>query len=75
MTLFLISLDEVERVKKLNGIKSTVELAEKTNVSRATWSRILKTREPKDSALQALARLGARPSKVLIAENLAELIA
>lgn len=75
MTHFLISLDEVERVKKLNGIRSTVELAEKTNVSRATWSRILKTREPKDSALQALARLGARPNKVLIAENIADLVA
>lgn len=70
MTQFLISLDEVERVKRMNGITSTVELAEKTRVGRATWTRALSSRKPNDTVLQALASLGARSSHVLIADDL-----
>lgn len=75
MSQFLISLDEVERVKRINRIGSTVELAERTQVSRATWSRTLKSREPTPAILSALARLGARASHVLVAENLADIAA
>ena len=42
MTQFLISLDEVERVKRANRIGSTVELAQRTGLSRSTWGRALK---------------------------------
>lgn len=69
MNQFLISLDEVERVKRLHDIRSTVELAEKTGIGRATWSRVLKTRQPTPTILQALAQLGARASRVLISED------
>lgn len=68
MNQFLISLDEVEWVKRNNGIRSTVELASRTKVSRATWTRALSERKPTEVVLQALAKLGARPNKVLISE-------
>lgn len=75
MAQFLISLDEVERVKKLNRIGSTVELAQRTNVSRSTWGRALSTRAPKPDVLQALAALGARPDRILVADDLEALTA
>lgn len=69
MTQFLISLDELERVKKVHHIDSTVELSERTGVSRSTWGRVLKTRRPTGDVIQALATLGANPSRILIAED------
>lgn len=72
MTQFLISLDEVERVKRMHGIDSTVGLANRTDVSRSTWSRALRTRRPTPDVLDALAQLGARASHILIADSLAE---
>lgn len=75
MAQFLISLDEVERVKRLNRIGSTVELAQRTNVSRSTWGRALSARTPKPDVLQALAALGARPDRILVADDLEALTA
>jgi len=75
MAQFLISLDEVERVKKLNRIGSTVELAQRTNVSRSTWGRALSARTPKPDVLQALAALDARPDRILVADDLEALTA
>ena len=72
MAQFLISLDEVERVKRLNGMRYTSELAERTNVSRSTWTRVLSSRKPSPDVLNALAGLGARPSRILIADDLRE---
>lgn len=69
MTTFLISLDEVERTKRMNGIGSTVELAQVSGVSRNTWSTALKGRKPTPQILDALARLGARPDRILIADE------
>lgn len=66
MTQFLISLDEVERVKRANRIQSTVELAQRTGLSRSTWSRALKSRKPQPDVLNALAVLGARAGYVLV---------
>lgn len=73
MNHFLISLDEVERVKRLNNIPSTVELAKRTGIARSTWSRALSTRKPTPDVLDALAKLGAKASRVLISEDMAEL--
>ena len=70
MTQFLISLDEVERVKRMHHIASTKELAERTNLARSTWTRALSTRKPTPDVLDALANLGARPSRVLISEDM-----
>lgn len=69
MTRFLISLDEVERVKRAHGIASTVELAERTSLSRNTWSKALRERKPTPQVLEALAALGARPTRVLTTED------
>lgn len=70
MTRFLISLDEIERTKRLNGIGSNVELARATGVSRNTWTTALKERKPTTQVLDALARLGARPDRILIVDEL-----
>ena len=67
--MYLLSLDEVDWVKRMNHISSTSGLAEKTNVSRKTWTKALSTREPSALVLQALANLGARPEKILVLEQ------
>lgn len=67
MTTFLISLDELERVKRVNRLETAVDLAAFTKVSRNTWNKALKTRKPTPQILDALAFMGARPDRVLIA--------
>lgn len=69
MTIFLISLDEVERVKRAHGITNNVELAARTHVSRNTWTKALRERKPTPQVLEALAGLGARASHILIADT------
>lgn len=69
MTSFLLSLDELERVKRAHGIRTNVELAEVSGVSRRTWTTALRDQKPTPQVLEALARLGARPSHVLIANG------
>lgn len=69
MTQFLISLDEFERVKKTNRIESLVALADRTGLSRSTWTRVVRTRKPTNEVLQALAELGANPARILIADE------
>lgn len=69
-TQFLISLDEVDRVKRIHGWRSTVDLARNTSVSRTTWTNALKTRRPTPDVLNALAALGARPERVLVLDDL-----
>lgn len=66
MTMFLLSLDEIDRVKRLNQIHSTVDLANRTHVSRNTWASALRTRRPTPAVLDALADLGARPNRILV---------
>ena len=67
--MFILSLDEIDRVKRANGIDSLVELERVTGVTRKTWQVAIKTREPKPAVLQALAGLGARPSKILLIDD------
>lgn len=69
MAQFLISLDELDRVKRANHIESIVQLADRTDLSRSTWSRMISTRKPTGDVLDALAKLGARPSKILVLED------
>ena len=69
MSKFLISLDELDRVKRLNGLHTIRDLEERTGVSRNTWGRAIKERKPSEAVLQALASLGARPGHILILEN------
>ena len=66
MAQFLLSLDEIERVKAVNGISSTSGIAECTGMSRATWTRAMKSRRPTPDILDALAKLGADPHRILV---------
>ncbi|MBT2268812.1 XRE family transcriptional regulator [Rhodococcus erythropolis] len=67
--MFLLSLDEIERVKRANGICTLLELERRTGMTRKSWSTAIKTRRPTPQILDALSTLGAKPSKVLIADE------
>lgn len=71
--MFVISLDELERVKRLHGLANATEIAERTHISRNTWNKAIKTRRPTPRVLNALAALGARPDRILVLDALAEL--
>lgn len=70
---FLISLDELDRVKRANGLQTIIDLSEATAISRPTWTRAIKTRRPTPDILNALAELGARPNKVLVLGSLQDI--
>ncbi|MDI9914405.1 XRE family transcriptional regulator [Rhodococcus sp. IEGM 1379] len=67
--MFLLSLDEVERVKRAHRISSVTRLAEVTALTRKTWYTALRDRRPTPQILDALARLGARPDRILISDE------
>lgn len=67
MTEFLLNLDEIDYVKRQNRVASNVELAKISRVSRNTWTTAINSRRPTTQVLGALADLGARPEKVLVA--------
>lgn len=69
MPKVLISLDEVDRVRRLNHIASNAELADKIGIHRNTLSKYLKTRELDNEVINGLVRLGAKASKILVVEN------
>lgn len=64
--MFLLDLDEIDRVRRGNKLRTPVDLEDATEVTRKTWRDALNTREPKPAVLQALAQLGARPNKILV---------
>ncbi|RAV34781.1 transcriptional regulator [Corynebacterium heidelbergense] len=51
----------------MHQITSNVSLAARTQLSRNTVARALRTREPTPMVLQALHDLGARPDRLLVA--------
>lgn len=67
--MFLLSLDEIDRVKRLNNISSNTGLEDKTGVTRKTWHKALTTRRPTPDVLNALAGLGARANRILVAAD------
>ncbi|AKF27822.1 hypothetical protein YH66_09810 [[Brevibacterium] flavum] len=66
MSKLLLSLDEVDRVRRINGLQSYTALEDKTGITRKTWSKVLRTRELSTPVMEALHDLGARPSKLLV---------
>ena len=74
-TMFLISLDELDRVKRMNHLSTAVDLANRTGLSRNTWNSAIKNRRPTPQVLNALAELGAAPDRVLVKHNPEELAA
>lgn len=73
--MFLLSLDELDRVKRAHKLSSLVDLERETGVTRKTWRDAIKTREPKPAVLQALAALGARPNRILVVDEMATVVA
>ncbi|OLT54879.1 hypothetical protein BJF89_01200 [Corynebacterium sp. CNJ-954] len=67
--MFLLSLDEIDRVKRANGLRTIQDLADATDVTRKTWSKALRDREPQSTVLQALAKLGARHNRILVSAD------
>lgn len=67
--MFLLSLDEIDRVKRAHGLQALTDLERETGITRKTWRDAMRTREPKPAVLQALAQLGARPNKILISDE------
>ena len=68
--MFLLSLDEIDRVKRAHKLSTLVDLERETGITRKTWRDAMNTREPKPAVLQALAELGARPNRILVAEEM-----
>ena len=68
--MFLLSLDEIDRVKRMRGLRTVQDLEDATGVTRKTWTVALKGREPKPAVLNALAQLGARPSRTSLPDSL-----
>lgn len=73
--MFLLSLDELDRVKRAHKLSSLVDLERETGVTRKTWRDAIKTREPKPAILQALAALGARPNRILVVDEMTTVVA
>ena len=67
--MVLLSLDEVDRVKRLNNITSITGFEDKTGVSRKTWGKAINTRKPTMTVIEALVELGARPNRILVADE------
>lgn len=66
MSRLLLSLDEIDRVMRMNGITSQTGLESKTGITRKTWAKAIKTRELSVPVMDALYELGARPSRLLV---------
>lgn len=62
----LLSLDEIDRVRRMHGLNSQTALEDKTQITRKTWAKVLKTRELSVPIMEALYKLGARPSRLLV---------
>ena len=69
MGVFLLSLDEIDRVRRANRLPTYSDLERETSITRKTWSKAMTTREPYPSILQALAKLGARPNRILVLDE------
>ncbi|BAM27509.1 hypothetical protein [Corynebacterium ulcerans] len=67
--MLLLNLNEIDRVKRLNNLASNTLLAERTDLSRKTWSTATTSRKPTIAVLNALVALGANPARLLVVEN------
>ena len=66
MHKLLVSLDEIDRVKRINHITTQEAFAEKLDVHRNTLRTYLRERKATDEFINGLFRLGARPNKLLV---------
>lgn len=66
MGKLLLSLDEIDRVMRLNGITSNTGLEDKTGITRKTWAKARSTRELSIPIMQAIYDLGGRPDRITV---------
>lgn len=66
MGKLLLSLDEIDRVMRLNGITSNTGLEDKTGITRKTWAKARNTRELSIPIMQAIYGLGGRPDRIAV---------
>lgn len=66
---FVLSLDEIARVAGHTGLPLARDLADRTGITRKTWSTALRTRRATPDILDALADLGARADRVLVLDD------
>ena len=70
MPKVLVSLDEIDRVKRLNNIRTKEQFAEVIGVHRNTLRVLLRDRKIDDLFVNRLVELGARPNKILVLADL-----
>lgn len=70
MPKVLVSLDEIDRVKRLNNIRTQQQFAEAIGVHRNTLRVLIKERKIDDLFVNRLVELGARTNKILVLADL-----
>lgn len=64
--MLLLSLDEIDRVKRVNHIESWSAMEDLTHITRKTWAKTASTRRASWDVMEALVQLGARPDRLLV---------
>lgn len=64
--MLLLSLDEIDRVKRLNHVTSWTAMEELTDITRKTWAKTASTRRASWDVMEALVKIGARPERLLV---------
>lgn len=75
MSRLLLSLDEIDRVKRLHGITSNTGLEDRTGITRKTWAKAINTRQLSIPVMEALYDLGARPDRLIVGVETPGLVA
>ena len=73
--MLLLSLDEIDRVKRINRIESWSAMEDLTNITRKTWAKTASTRRASWDVMEKLVELGARPNHLLVAMEKEQLAA
>lgn len=75
MPKVLVSLDEIDRVKRIHKIRTKEQFADLIDVHRNTMRVYLRDRKVDDYFIQKLVELGARPNKLLVLADIPAAVA
>lgn len=70
--MLLLSLDEIDRVKRMNRVESWTAMEDLTHITRKTWAKTASTRRASWDVMEALVKIGARPDRLLVSMVAAE---
>lgn len=70
--MLLLSLDEIDRVKRMNRVDSWTAMEDLTGITRKTWAKTASTRRASWDVMDELVKIGARPERLLVAMPAAE---